>query len=287
VAVAQALNCPVDPRGCGACSSCRRIAKGSHPDVVLVAPEDSGSIKIDTIRDEVIERSAYRPFEGRWRVFIIDEADAMVVHAQDALLKTLEEPPPGSIFILVSARPDALLPTVRSRCYRLRFGRVPEGEIAAVLRERHGFSEADARAASAIADGSIGRALAAQEGDLAEARDAAEHLLRAVAAGRLPQRLDAAKALIAGPRAGQVDRGLVADRLLALSSLVRDLGILTTRADHGWLANADLSAQLDALVPAFDGDRVVRAFSAVDRAVWALERNASPKVVADWLALEI
>jgi DNA polymerase III subunit delta' len=176
---------------------------------------------------------------------------------------------------------------VRSRCYRLRFGRVPEGEIAQLLRDTHGFSEPDARAASALADGSVGRALAAQAGELAEARDAAERLLREVAGGRLPQRLAGAKALIAGPRAGPADRATIADRLLALSSLVRDLGILTTRAEHAWLANADLTAPLEALVPAFDRDRVLRAFSAVDRASSALERNASAKIVADWLALEI
>jgi hypothetical protein len=164
---------------------------------------------------------------------------------------------------------------------------VPEGEIAQLLREKHGFSEADARAASALADGSIGRALAAQAGELAEARDAAGRLLRAVATGRLPQRLQAAKDLIAGPRAGLADRATVTDRMLALSSLVRDLGVLATRAEHGWLASADLTAQLEALVPAFDGDRVLRAFSAVDQATSALERNASSKVVADWLALEI
>jgi DNA polymerase-3 subunit delta' len=297
VAVAQALNCtqPVPLPGakgesrtaCGECASCRRIARGAHPDVVLVAPEDSGAIKTETIRDDVLQPSAYRPFEGRWRVFIVDEADALVPNAQDALLKTLEEPPPGSIFILVTSLPDALLPTVRSRCYRLRFGRLSEAEIARVLRERHQFSEADARAASAIADGSIGRALAAQEGELAAAREIAADLLRSVAPGRLPQRFEAAKALVAGARAAAADRATLADRLRAVSSILRDLGILSSRADHALLANADIQEQLDALLPAFAADRVLRAFSSVDRALSALERNASPKIVADWVALEI
>lgn len=298
IAVAQTLNCtrPVSllqstgemPRdGCGECTACRRIARGAHPDVVVLQPDDSASIKIDAVREEVIQKSAYRPFEGRWRVFIIDEADALVVNAQDALLKTLEEPPPGSILILVTSRPDVLLPTVRSRCYRLRFGRLSEADIAAVLRERHGFSERDARAASVFADGSISRALAAQEGELAEAREAAARLLRAVAGGRTPQRLDGAKAFVAGPRAGPADRGAVAGRLRALSSMLRDLEILATRAEDAWLANADLKPQLEPLLPAFGSPRVLRAFSAVDRALSALERNASPKIVADWVALEI
>jgi DNA polymerase-3 subunit delta' len=287
IAVAQALNCPSPSGGdsCGVCSSCRKIVRGAHPDVVVVEPEDSGAIKIETVREEVIQKSAYRPFEGRWRVFVIDEADALVANAQDALLKTLEEPPPASILILVTSRPDALLPTVRSRCHRLRFGRLSEAEVTAVLRERHGFSEREARAAAVIADGSVSRALSAQQGELAESREAAAHLLRAVARGRMPQRLEGAKALIAGSRSP--DRAVVADRLRALSSMLRDLEVLATRAKDAWLANADLKPQLEPLLPAFGSPRVLRAFSAVDRAISALERNASPKIVADWVALEI
>ncbi len=166
VALAQALNCqrPVtleDDRrdSCGECPSCRRIARGTHPDVVVLEPED-GIIAIAAVREDVIGKSGYRPFEGQRRVFIIDDAELMNEPAQDALLKTLEEPPAFSVLVLVSAQPEALLPTVRSRCYRLRFGPVSEEDVARVLRERHGMAEADARAASALSDGSIGRALA-------------------------------------------------------------------------------------------------------------------------------
>ena len=100
-ALAQALNCST-PVGtddaidaCGECLSCRRIAKGVHPDVVVVEPGENGSIKIEQVRD-VIDRAQYRPFEGRVRVVIIDQADAAGDDAQSALLKTLEEPPSRS-----------------------------------------------------------------------------------------------------------------------------------------------------------------------------------------------
>ena len=130
VATAQALNCPnVEARtpnqevlldACGTCTTCTRIVRGVHPDVLIVEPGDSGSIKVDQVRD-LVDRAAYRPFEGRRRVVIIDKADALVPAAQNALLKTLEEPPSLSVFMLINARPDALLPTVRSRCPLLRF----------------------------------------------------------------------------------------------------------------------------------------------------------------------
>ena len=277
---------------CGTCPVCRRIGRGVHADVMMIAPGDTGAIKIDQIR-EATERAAYRPFEGRRRLVIIDDADTLVVEAQNALLKTLEEPPSASVFVLVSARPDMLVPTVRSRCQRLQFGRLTAAEVTALLMRAHGYSEENARAAAAAADGSVGRALAEGSSECALARDAAARVLRAVSAPSDPRRrLDSAKELAArqggkgsGPGA---DRKALAMRLRALGSLLRDLEVLSTRANESLLANADLRPGLLALTQAFDGDRTVRAFSAVDRALGALvERNASPKVVADWLVFQL
>src|SRR5262249_18223427 len=115
--VAQALNClepvrsnqsglPLD--ACGKCASCPRIERGVHPDVIVVVPGENGNIRIDQVRDP-IDRAGYRPFEGRRRVVIIDDADRLMPQAQNALLKILEEPPSSSAFILITATPDVLL----------------------------------------------------------------------------------------------------------------------------------------------------------------------------------
>ncbi|MBI4265900.1 MAG: DNA polymerase III subunit [Acidobacteria bacterium] len=274
---------------CGACGSCRRIARGAHSDVIGIEPGDMGSIKIEQVRD-VIDRAAYRPFEGRRRVVIVDEADALVPAAQNALLKTLEEPHPASVFVLVSSMPDALLATVRSRCPRLRFGPLPASVVADALRRDHGYTEAEARAAAADADGSIGCALAARSVDLTEARAAAQRLLEQAARVADPvRRLEAAKALTArpGPRPA-AERDQLAAVLRVLASLLRDLGLLAVQAGSGeTLANMDLHADLTRLTSAYDSNRSQRAFGAVDRALGALERNVSPKVVADWLCLQL
>src|SRR5438876_275216 len=144
-ALAQALNCEQGPGidGCGDCPACKRIARGVHADVLVIEPGESGSIKLDQVR-EAIERSAYRPFEGRRRLVAIDQADALVDVAQEALLKTLEEPPPASVFVLITSRPDVLLPTLRSRCQRLRFGPLSAADVADVLIRDHGIAPADA-----------------------------------------------------------------------------------------------------------------------------------------------
>ena len=187
LALAAVLNCqaPVEwgsgRDACGVCAACTRIARGVHADILTIQPGDTGSIKVDQIR-EAIERSAYRPFEGRRRVVIVDGADAMVAEAQNALLKTLEEPPAASTFVLVTPRPDVLLPTVRSRCQHLRFGRLSPADIAGILIKAHGYSEADAYAAASASDGSVGVAIDGGTEEFVEARDAAKRLLQGVAA---------------------------------------------------------------------------------------------------------
>jgi DNA polymerase-3 subunit delta' len=294
IAIAQAVNC-LQPQSsseferdaCGECASCRRIARGVHPDVIVVEPGETGAIKIEQLRD-VIDRSQYRPFEGRRRVVIIDEADAAGADAQSALLKTLEEPPSASLFILISSIPDALLPTVLSRCPRLRFGPLTAAEVARVLKQEHGYSESDARAAAADADGSIGRALESRSDDLTEARDAAQRILQETARTNDPvRRINLARDLTEGKGTPAEERNRLAVRLRSLGSLLRDVGIIASRADRGMLANADLEAQLEKLSSSFDAQRSLRAYAAVDRALAALDRNASAKVVADWLLLEL
>lgn len=284
LALAQLVNCPTprDSDACGVCASCTRIARLVHADIVVVEPGDSGSIKVDQIRDAV-DRTGYRPFEGRKRVVIVDDADAMIGEAQNALLKTLEEPPSASMFVLVTARPDMLLPTVRSRCQHLRFGQLRVDEVATVLVTVHGYAPADAQAAASAAEGSVGAALEGEVETLNEARDAAARLLHSVAGTSDPRRrLDGAKAL-----AGNGDRDEVRRRLRAVASILRDLGAIGVRADQRYLVNADLAPALSRLAGSFDGSRTTRAFAAVDRALEAIDRNASPKIVADWLAFQL
>jgi DNA polymerase-3 subunit delta' len=258
VATAQAINCltPVDKSdgrdSCGTCAACTRIARGVHPDVIVIEPGDSGSIKVDQVRD-MIDRTGFKPFEGRRRVVVIDQADAMASAAQNALLKTLEEPPPSSIFILVTTRPDMLLPTVQSRCPRLRFLAATRPEIDA------------------------------------DAREVAQDVLAQVAASGDPaRRMDAAKDLMAKTGAGGgSDRDQLASHLHAMAALLRDVEVLATRADERVLANTDVRPDLDRLAKAFGGDRGMRAFTAVDKALTALDENANAKIVADWLVLQL
>ena len=287
-ALAQAVNCPVRAKSgaddaCGACNTCVRIAKGLHSDVVTVDRGEDSIIKLKTLRERVLEAVGYRPFEGVRRVFII-AADDLQFEAQDALLKTLEEPPPSVILILVSAYPDTLSKTVQSRCRRLRFSPLSERDVARVLTERAGVDRAAANALAASSGGSVARALAEKTGDLADDREAALAVL-ASANRKVADQLKASAAF-AKNSSDRRDREDLTARVDVLRSLLRDLGALAARKVDA-LANHDLESDLRALSSGFDLPRVTRGYAALAKAETALERNASPKIVADWIALHL
>ncbi len=276
---------PVD--ACGTCRACDRIARGVHVDVIVVEPDDKASIKIDVVRD-VLSRTTYRPFEGRRRVVIVREAETLETQAQNALLKSLEEPPPATVFMLTTAVPGALLPTVRSRSMTLTCGRLTAAEVAEVLVRDHGQTADEARAVAALADGSVGQALGLGSSDVAVLRETALLLLRETASRSDPAgRLAASATVVAGPSKKERSRDDLAMILRLTSSMLRDIEAINSGADLRVLANPVVADDLQALASRFGGDRARLAFGAVDRALQALERNAGSKVVADWLAVTI
>jgi hypothetical protein len=162
-------------------------------------------------------------------------------------------------------------------------------DVAVVLERDHKYSRRDALTVAAAADGRVGFALDMQASDFADARSDAGALLgTARAKTDARTRVERAKDLVKGGGGTAFsEREYLGVRLRVLSSLVRDLGILVTGADARMLANVDLRAELETLAKSFDSERALRVFAAVDRAQGALDRNVSPKVVADWLALQI
>jgi DNA polymerase III subunit delta' len=289
IALAQAVNCPVRRKhagddACGTCLVCQRVARGQHTDVALIDRGEEASIKIKLLRERVLDVIGYRPFEGERRVFIIDSADELTPEAQDALLKTLEEPPPSAILILITAYPDTLSATIQSRCRRVRFGPLAEADVVRVLSDRLRTAPTEARALAAVSGGSIGRALAAQGRDLKADRAAA---LAVVAAGRgrVGDRLTAA-ARLAKHDSERRDREALGDRLAIVASLLRDLGILAAQSSST-LANGDFEDHLRGLSSIYDLARVTGGYETISRAQEALEHNASPKIVADWIAVKL
>lgn len=161
LSLAKAIHClEMDHDFCGSCANCVRIENRNHPDVRLLGLlARKKEISIEQIRE--LERGLnYRAFSGKQKVAIIDPAPLMNVSAQNALLKTLEEPPEGSVLILVSTSAGALLPTLLSRCLRLSFAPLQSRDVADYLVSQKGVKGEEAELRAAMAMGSLGRALA-------------------------------------------------------------------------------------------------------------------------------
>jgi DNA polymerase-3 subunit delta' len=175
--LAEHLNClhPENNRACTSCASCRKIRAGTHPDVRLIQPEGA-FIKIEQIRI-LIGEIAYQPFEAKFRVVILDGADQMRSEASNCLLKTLEEPPSRTVFVLIAPKPYRLLQTVRSRSRLLQFGSIPDTAIEEFLVGSEDWTREDARLAAVFSDGSIG---AAKSFDVASSRRIRDQALQFV-----------------------------------------------------------------------------------------------------------
>jgi DNA polymerase-3 subunit delta' len=144
---------------CDECPSCMKIHKLSHPDVFFITGTN-GQIKVDAIR-KLIEALAYKAFEGKWKIVIIDEADTLNQSAVNAFLKTLEEPPEQSLIILISSRPELLPETILSRCHRIQFSPLPIKEMSKLLEEKlieqkNQIHEKDAQVLSMLSGGRPG-----------------------------------------------------------------------------------------------------------------------------------
>ncbi len=183
-AMTQALYCEApDGDGCGECLACRKTAHGNHPDALVIEPRKRARI-IDVEAIELInETAALRPIEGSRRVFILVDADRMNPPAQNHFLKTLEEPPGASLFLLVTSFPRVLLPTIRSRCQMVRFNNLRADTVASLLQEQLTIDAAAAAAVARLSQGEMSRAL-----DLAQSgrREAVLDVIRRLEEGADP-----------------------------------------------------------------------------------------------------
>ena len=159
-ALAMGLHCETAPfDACGACSACRTIAAGTHPDVRVIAGplSEKRDISIEQVR-ELQRELAYRPLGPHPKIGIVNDAHLLTIQAQNALLKTLEEPPGNTVLVLIAVNAANLAATILSRCQRVSFHPLPPEAVAEIM-ERHGRSSPEAIAIAAYAEGSPGRAL--------------------------------------------------------------------------------------------------------------------------------
>jgi DNA polymerase III subunit delta' len=286
-AFAQALLCETgQDDACDRCRACRKVAGGTHPDLRILAPgrtETGGerrAVGIDQIR-ELKRDAAYPPYEARWKVFIIEDAEAMRAEAANSLLKVLEEPPPGVVLILLTESTASLLPTIVSRAQSVRFGFVPPAEIARTLTSR-GVPPDRARYLAALSGGRVGRALeaAGAGADAFDRRAGVLQTLAAVSTGDVVARLDAAEGIA---RMRDEINGWLDTALL----WVRDLVIWQETRDPALLVNLDARREVAAWAGRADGAGLRRTAQAIAQAKENLRLNLNPRLVLEDLFVRI
>lgn len=178
-AFARALLCESKAEdSCGKCHSCVRFDTGNHPDIVYVQHQKNG-IGVDDVREQMVDDIQIKPYDGGYKIYIIDEAELMTLAAQNAILKTIEEPPAYAVIMLLTTNEEAFLPTILSRCITLKLKPLEDKLVKKYLMVNKGVSDYDADVCASFARGCIGRALElASSEDFMEMRKKVLHVLK-------------------------------------------------------------------------------------------------------------
>ncbi len=300
LALAMALVCRAGGDDAdGTCEACLRAARFQHPDIRFLVPvmsdeddpesiaaslaevaddphhvftyEKAASIRIGLTRD-LLRELAYKPYEGRRRVIVLRDADRMREDQYSAMLKSLEEPGASTLWVLTTSRPQRLPPTIRSRCLKVKFTPLSEDAIEGYLVERVGMGAAPARLLSALASGSLSRALTMRGENVAGLRDDALRQLGAANSGD-PSRILAA----AGEAAAWSNREKMRRTLEFQFLLLRDLLRLRHGAPEESLVNRDRVADLRKVAPTITPAEIRRRAALLEEVVRAIDSNVTPE----------
>ena len=298
--LAKAMNCrtPKGHEACDSCASCARIERfqfppaddadankkiiwSEHPDVGLVRP--AGRFLLVAQMREIEREANFRPFEGRARFFLIEDADRLNEPSANALLKTLEEPPATSHIILLSSRPAALLPTIRSRCQQIRFAPLKVDEMEKHLASARRMPKSEANLLAHIARGSLGRALSTDLASFREQRDAMLEVLSSLAlTGDRARLLRIAEEMNDAKRKEEYE-----PRLNVLELLVHDVWAMALGAAPEQIVNRDLDAQLKRISERVAARRAARWITEIETLRGQLYVNVNRKAATDALFLSM
>lgn len=287
--LAQALNCPQPEPPCGKCITCEKIIALKHADVQVIALREEGSeenrAKISVDRIEEMQHSAsLPPFEGKYKVFIIDSAEYLSIWAANCLLKTLEEPVGKVVFILLTVDDKLLLPTIVSRCQRLELALTPANHIEAALLERWGVEPEKARLLSRLSHGCPGWAVSAARDDslLQRRAELLDRLLDTVSAG-IEERFAYASQL-----ANQFsqNREAVYSGLELWLDWWRDLLLVKVGSTQS-ITNVDRQEALSDMAAELSLSEISAFVHSIQATGAHLRRNASPRLALEVLMLDV
>lgn len=267
------------------CTSCKKIEKLIHPDVLVYEYTKEKNIKVDQIRDDIEQKIYLRPYEGNYKVFILDDAERMNVNAQNAFLKTLEEPPQYSVLILITSTPDILLPTIRSRCQTINFNPLPDELIQNELKKNSELNSDDIKIASQISNGSLGKALKITKESLEKRNEVIEKITN-INQKNPSEISNLLESLNIDARNEETD-GLK-EFFHFISLWLRDLITLKTSSEKEKIINSDLISESEEFASTRTLETITEKTICLEQTWYAISRlNANKKLALENLFLKL
>ena len=279
-AFALALLCEkgqADP--CRQCHACKQVMSGNHPDLIYVTHEKPASIGVDDVRRQINDTIQVKPYSSAHKIYIVDEAEKMTVQAQNALLKTIEEPPAYAVILLLTTNAEAFLPTILSRCVQLKLKPLKDGEVKDYLVSRMGVELSQAEIYTAFARGNLGKAI-----HLADSEDF-RHLY-----GELLDLLKNLKKsdiseLLERIRKMKEDKLDIHQCLDFMQMWYRDVLMYKTTKDINLLIFKDEFSTVNAMSTVSGYEGLERILTAIDKARIRLDANVNMELVMELLLL--
>ncbi|MFA5356221.1 MAG: DNA polymerase III subunit delta' [Candidatus Omnitrophota bacterium] len=267
--LAKALNCEKEGTdSCDRCASCLKIEKGEHPDVHIIGSEEEGAsdaVKIEYIR-RLQKEASLRPYEGKRKVFIVDNAHNLTSDAANALLKVLEEPPEHTLIILVSAKPALLFKTIVSRCKTIKFYPLKRTLLEQVLKKDFRIDDTLSHYLAYFCEGRIGRALSLKETDILKDKN------RVIDALALADRRR-------GTEFTADSRDSVKDSLNILAGWFRDIYMVKIGTSYSELINLDRKDDLLRVMNRYAFTDLYEIMNSISGSFFYLDRNVNTKLL--------
>lgn len=264
---------------CMECHSCKQMLSDNHPDVIHVTHEKPGSIGVDDIRKQINDTIMIKPYSSYYKIYMVDEAEKMTVQAQNALLKTIEEPPSYAVIILMTTNPDAFLPTILSRCIQLKLKPLRDYVVKGYLVEKLGVPVEKAEVYAAFARGNLGKAIhIASSEEFGELYRAVLTLLKNIKNMDLPALLEFIKKL-------QEDHLDINECLDFMQLWYRDILMYKVTKDMNLLIFKDEYKTVSEICSHSSYEGLEAVLEAIDKAKQRLDANVNTELALELMLL--
>lgn len=266
---------------CMVCHSCKQVLGGNHPDLIYVTHEKPASIGVDDIREQINDTIMIRPYSSYYKIYIVDEAEKMTVQAQNALLKTIEEPPSYAVILLITTNQEAFLPTILSRCIQLKLKPLKDFTVKSYLTEHLHVPDKEAEICAAFARGNLGKAIHLSSSDeFKELYQKVMSVIKSVGDMDITMLLDCIREI--------KDQKFEMNDMLDLMQLwFRDVLMFKVTKDMNLLIFRDEYKAINEMGQKYDYAGLEEILNAIDLARTRLEANVNMELAMELLLLTI